>query len=171
RAEIASLREQLEQAEKAYATLEAEFNDYKAKIEQEKIEAAKDALAEGRLKDLEAVGAKVSRDKWFGRLREMDDETFADLKELLAGKVSSEAEASENKGAAKSSEASSTDASTIETKADVEDEDDDEYDEEDDLESEAFASKPNLQFNMEQVGVNETLLAKFENMWREMLSK
>ena len=61
--------------------------------------------------------------------------------------------------------------STIEAKADVEDEDDDEYDEEDDLESEAFASKPNLQFNMEQVGVNETLLAKFENMWREMLSK
>ena len=44
-------------------------------------------------------------------------------------------------------------------------------DEEDDLESEAFASKPNLQFNMEQAGANETLLAKFENMWREMLSK
>ena len=171
RAEIASLREQLEQAEKAYATLEAEFNDYKAQIEQEKIEAAKDALAEGRLKDLEAVGAKVPRDKWFGRLREMDDETFADLKELLAGKVTSEVETSENKGAAKSPEASSTDVSTIEAKADVEDEDDDEYDEEDDLESEAFASKPNLQFNMEQVGVNETLLAKFENMWREMLSK
>ena len=61
RAEIASLREQLEQAEKAYATLEAESNHNKAQIEQEKIEAAKDALAEGRLKDLEAVGAKVSR--------------------------------------------------------------------------------------------------------------
>lgn len=64
----------------------AEFEAYKKQVETEKAEAAKDALAKARLEDLKANGVVVTEakaSKWFVRLREMDEETYADFKELL----------------------------------------------------------------------------------------
>ena len=73
-------------------SVKAEYAEYKEQVETEKAEAAKDVLATERVETLKQSGVNVSEaniEKWFGRLREMDEETFADFKDLLVESVAS----------------------------------------------------------------------------------
>lgn len=77
------LRQELE-------AVKAEYAQYKEQVEHEKAEAAKDALASQRMDDLAQSGVTMSEanaEKWTARLREMNDETYVDFKNLLVESV------------------------------------------------------------------------------------
>lgn len=134
-----------EELEQRLATLQEEFDAYKAQIEHEKAEAAKDALAAERLAELKAGGVAMDEEqeaKWTARLREMDDEAFADLKELLVANTATdpEDETTPETTAPEAPEAGTVTASRT-----------------------ALAS-----LNLESV--NTTLAEKFEKLWENILS-
>lgn len=81
------LESELESIKAECESVKAEYDEYKRQIEAEKIEAEKEALAKARMRELVEGGVVVSEEKWLARLKEMDEEVYADFKEMLLASV------------------------------------------------------------------------------------
>lgn len=85
-AENASLKVKLVEANEA-------FEQFKQELEEEKAEAARVALANDRLQELTKAGVTIPEGKlesWTDRLKHMDEEAYADFKDVLVANVTKE---------------------------------------------------------------------------------
>lgn len=91
--QVASLQKELDETKKSlsdlqdkYEVLEKTHKEYVEKVEAEKREAEKDAIAQKRMKELKDNGIDFSEERQksvFAKLREMSDEQYSEYKEEL----------------------------------------------------------------------------------------
>lgn len=83
---IKELKDQLATVKQELSDVQTEYNTYKEQVESEKAEATKEALAKKRVSEILEAGVELSeasRNKLFVRLREMDEESYVEFRDLL----------------------------------------------------------------------------------------
>ena len=111
-AKVEELKGEFEKLQEQSEATMKEYQEFKEKVELEKAEAQKDSLANTRLEELANEGVVfASQEKMFNRFREMDEEAYQDIKEVLVANAN-------KKGVEEAKE--STEASVkVETKREI----------------------------------------------------